>query len=434
MSLILNNFLDQIYLCFLFIVFQFKLVASRAHSFHNWVSTKLFQGMGSKNKRQKLNQPSKNYNKSGPIIPDEIIYDILIRVPARDLVSFKRVCKSWKYIISGREFSAAHLKYWKSRFDVILLQGVFPHQDFVALDIRTKTSHRLSLRNLVREDNVLVLDSLDGLILFRVAYSKSQLYVCNPLTQRLKLILRVMPFSPFYAPFRTFYKLVFDSALQKYKVIGFCYQNENPEFALRYCVIELDGDDHQEAQSPVWRNVETRFQHLLKWEFNTVLVNGLLCWLAHNITVSVEERLVYVQALDIVGEEFKEKIKLPCQPGDNYAANCKMFQMENVQGSLCVAIPEDQNELGIWILKDWDEHIWIKKYNICNGQKLGSPFHFSKRFSILFVMDADETEEVKFIVRISGKLGSYSLKGQHQEENSDGSPKFTYVPSLICWD
>ncbi|KAJ4704573.1 F-box protein [Melia azedarach] len=347
---------------------------------------------------------------------------ILLRLPARDLISMKRVCKTWKEFIDSREFARAHLKSWKSRFEIILFQGVFPALDFVSLDIRTNTHHQLPLRKLVDETSAIILDSLDGLILFGVPSSGNKLYVCNPLTQKLKLLGLI-------EEFRTFYKLVFDSALQKYKVIGFCYQYL---VSSKYWVLILDDDE--EVKPPVWREVESRFWHCLRVEFAAVLVTGFLCWIAHTITENREDREVYIQTMDIVGEEFKHKIKLPIQSTDNYSIGCKLLQMENVEGCLCVAIPESQTELGIWILEDWNEPSWIKKYNICHDPELGKPLHFSKRFSILYVMDAYDSEKVKFIVKIHGELYSYSLKCPNPRETCEGFPKFTYVPSLMRWD
>ncbi|QHN75874.1 hypothetical protein HN51_053519 [Arachis hypogaea] len=46
-----------------------------------------------------------------PFLPDELIREILLRLPARSLVRLRRVCSSWKSLISSSQFAKDHLQH-----------------------------------------------------------------------------------------------------------------------------------------------------------------------------------------------------------------------------------------------------------------------------------------------------------------------------------
>lgn len=43
-----------------------------------------------------------------PDIPDDLIFNILTRLPAKSLIRFKSASKAWRSVLSGRRFLNAH--------------------------------------------------------------------------------------------------------------------------------------------------------------------------------------------------------------------------------------------------------------------------------------------------------------------------------------
>ncbi|TKY68494.1 F-box/kelch-repeat protein [Spatholobus suberectus] len=61
-------------------------------------------------KRPKLLSSVGNESPSLPVLPEELILGILLRVPVRSLLRFRCVCKSWKTLISDPQFAKDHLR------------------------------------------------------------------------------------------------------------------------------------------------------------------------------------------------------------------------------------------------------------------------------------------------------------------------------------
>lgn len=66
------------------------------------------QGIGTATKRHNLHSPIAD--ESPPILPDDIIAAILLRLPVRSLLQFRCVCKSWKILISDPQFAKNQLQ------------------------------------------------------------------------------------------------------------------------------------------------------------------------------------------------------------------------------------------------------------------------------------------------------------------------------------
>ncbi|PHT57846.1 hypothetical protein CQW23_00209 [Capsicum baccatum] len=138
-----------------------------------------------------------------PILPVELISEILSRLPAKSVLQFKSVLKSWLALISSPEFAKAHLRFSvKNTEDIqhLLILGRF----------------RLGI---VRTDTRLA-GSCNGLILL-AHYSNSQYSILwNPTTGKRKTLPDYRPRWKSYAS----YGFGYDELHDDYKVVGIFYE------------------------------------------------------------------------------------------------------------------------------------------------------------------------------------------------------------------
>ncbi|RXH90692.1 hypothetical protein DVH24_035456 [Malus domestica] len=57
-------------------------------------------------------------------IPEEILFEILVRLPVKSLLRFRCVCKSWNTLISSPDFRNAHLEknIMRDSYDYVLIR------------------------------------------------------------------------------------------------------------------------------------------------------------------------------------------------------------------------------------------------------------------------------------------------------------------------
>ncbi|CAN6271274.1 unnamed protein product [Urochloa humidicola] len=80
-----------------------------------------------------------------PELSDEIVHDILVRLPAKSILQCKAVCKAWRAIISDPLFTQAHLQCSASRCEQNPCLIVTPHTlDRVILSSDVRTGQLLS--------------------------------------------------------------------------------------------------------------------------------------------------------------------------------------------------------------------------------------------------------------------------------------------------
>ena len=73
-------------------------------------------------------------NSAGPDFDDDIITEILLRVPAKSLIRFRCVCKSWRALISDPSFVQNHLRRVSPSHSNLLLVTSPYQADVLKLD------------------------------------------------------------------------------------------------------------------------------------------------------------------------------------------------------------------------------------------------------------------------------------------------------------
>ncbi|KAL3615563.1 hypothetical protein CASFOL_041224 [Castilleja foliolosa] len=139
-------------------------------------------------------------------LPDETIFDILVRVPAQNICNSTRfVCRKWYQIIRTREFIHSHLR--QSTPPGLLIQKITPMSD-EPIFVTTRKA-RIEIYNINYNFTHSVLSSCNGLIL--ECHDKSlNLCITNPATKQHFTLPRFVSYSSTiaYAVGSMKYKLV----------------------------------------------------------------------------------------------------------------------------------------------------------------------------------------------------------------------------------
>ncbi|EOY05504.1 F-box and associated interaction domains-containing-like protein [Theobroma cacao] len=189
-------------------------------------------------------------NTSGSLLllPDEIVYDILPRLPAKSLQRFKLVSKPWGSLISDPNFAESHLHRANTSHDKNMLRvgqldltmGSHPYFSFYSMDFDGSNRDVVTLDYDESNRDVVTLDYV-----FR-NYHAQILGSCNDESRN---------YSEFISYFRMTYVIVcFDLKNEKFKEV------ELPEWAtdeMKFCLGVLGGClsislDPQESFTEVW--------------------------------------------------------------------------------------------------------------------------------------------------------------------------------------
>jgi hypothetical protein len=158
-------------------------------------------------------------------LPDEVLDDILSRVPPRRLAACRRVCRSWRDVIDGRGLVLAHLapgpvqgifvsfisKMMHCFFSRAAVTEAPPSIDGSLQFVPTISADKLTI-------GTRVWDHCNGLLLYQ---NQGTMYVCNPATQRWTTLL-ASPLHLDVPRFRDRLHLVFDPTVSlHYRVMFF---------------------------------------------------------------------------------------------------------------------------------------------------------------------------------------------------------------------
>lgn len=276
--------------------------------------------------------------------PDEVILQILARLPVKSLFKTKTVCKLWYRLASDKYF-------------IRLYDEVSGKSPMVLVEISDSTELKSSLicvDNLrgvsefsldFLKDRVKVRASCNGLLCCSSIPDKGVYYVCNPMTREFKLLpkSRERPVTRFYPDGEaTLVGLACDLSRDKFNVV---LAGHHRTFGHRpdgtfICLIF-------DSESNKWRKFlsfqEDNFTHMNRNQ--VVFVNGALHWLTGSCS--------YILALDLDYEIWR-KISLPDEVC--YGTGNRVYLLES---SGCLSVIQISDAwMKIWVMKDYERELW----------------------------------------------------------------------------
>ncbi|OVA20195.1 F-box domain [Macleaya cordata] len=307
------------------------------------------------------------------IIPDEIIFDILLKIPFENVVKFKYVCKSWYAMISSDPvFSNRFLEPIRNNNKKNKESGLegmkLDHKYFYTTPPLDFYEHPIP---------PIVLRSVNGLVCMIGEGDDKLNYICNPTTRE----------------FRSFPNCRSHLHPQGNRGYGFGYSHQSSSSSrnLVYKVIQVsstcllydpndwDPDSIQcmihTLGSKSWRRIKSPNYPLFK---DSVFVDGVMYWLVRTKVVG----LVKIVSFDVGDEEFGE-LSPPIEICLDHNKRSNHMQLVELNGSLHLIdwiLKRDVRdriwrELSIWrMLKQVDmadntvksncESCWVREYQI----------------------------------------------------------------------
>ncbi|KAL5175193.1 F-box/kelch-repeat protein [Glycine soja] len=237
------------------------------------------------------------------VLPQDLITEILLRLPVKSLVRFKSVCKSWLFLISDPRFAKSHFELAAALADRILfIASSAPelrsidfnaslHDDSASVAVTVDLPAPKPYFHFVE-----IIGSCRGFILL---HCLSHLCVWNPTTG----VHKVVPLSPiFFNKDAVFFTLLcgfgYDPSTDDYLVVHACY---NPKHQANCAEIFS-------LRANAWKGIEgihfpyTHFRYTNRYNQFGSFLNGAIHWLAFRINASIN----VIVAFDLVERSFSE--------------------------------------------------------------------------------------------------------------------------------
>ncbi|CAL5054153.1 unnamed protein product [Urochloa decumbens] len=289
-------------------------------------------------------------------LPEDIIFDVLSRLPVKPLCRFRCVSKEWRALISGEAFVAAQ----KSRA-ASLLVGVFSSSS------RCTDEHKLELRVMDMDGSVLrVFKDVVTTLLLPTRLDLVCVYgirggatIIDPAAGRVSTVGKHNPNTPM-------------------RIWHYSFGRETPSGAYKLLRIQKSfNDDHGQlceiamiddsGAEPTWRQRPAPPFVTDRYSGRKATVIGTLYFMAHT-SGGRRESWNRIAAFDLKSEEWTETINGPpmgqCKDGTIALAEFKATL--NMVQTVRTPAYDDGHGLctNIWALIDSKKSIWIKQYTI----------------------------------------------------------------------
>ncbi|KAM2964226.1 hypothetical protein FF2_022036 [Malus domestica] len=290
--------------------------------------------------------------------PPEILFDILSRLPPKDLIRILCVSKSWYAIIHDHHFIKAHLQrsiQTNSARTLLLRSNSALWSDFYSLSFNGDEAFGTLVpieRPLKCPGDYLEMlgCSVNGVVCIHDCEC-TDVCLWNTSIQKLKKIpLPTLEHQP-------------PSYSNRYTLFGFGYDSANDDFkVLRITQFENRKRESVDSQVGVYSlksNSWKKIQSLPCHGFSVhrreiVFTNGALCWLMRK-----DNSRCIILTLDLANENYRE-FHTPVDEDDNSLMNLVVLR-----GSLCVFVNNRSSRHEVWIMHEYGtSDSWTLLYSI----------------------------------------------------------------------
>ncbi|KAK4259403.1 hypothetical protein QN277_005741 [Acacia crassicarpa] len=292
-------------------------------------------------------------------LPEEIIRNILVRLPVKTLIRSRCVCKHWRNLIRSPSFISDHLHHSSThRNPSVLLQR---RNHLWLLDCKMRP-HEVNISPLLDSPNTFqIVGSSNGLLCVRIGrYSEfyPSLLLWNPATREVRQLPPNTPNAkgvhlPLsigfgFSPVINDYKVVI--TYHYLKVINF--DPVYPFYPLLVLVYSLS--------SGLCKKIEFGVKDVVLG-YESVTVNGIMFWSGRRRNPDVKTYYYAIVSFDIANELFT-LIPTP----DWSTSTSRLTMYENKLAVLSFFATQDSESLiELWVMEDGSGASWGKKYSSC---------------------------------------------------------------------
>ncbi|KAL5983421.1 hypothetical protein ACLOJK_017506 [Asimina triloba] len=311
---------------------------------------------------------------SNGVFPDDVILQILVRLPVKSLFRFKTVCKLWCRLPSEKFFIHFYneISLKDSMVLVEMRKSSSADCNFVCVD-RSSCASEFSLGFL--NDRVKIRASCNGLLCCSSIPNRGVYYVCNPMTRECKMLprSRERPFSRYHPDDEAMLVgLAADPSAKKFNVVlaGFYRSFGRRPLDCLVCLVF-------DSEANAWRRFVSScledFTHMNRNQ--AVFASGSVHWLTYTCS--------HVLVLDL-GTEVWRKIRLPDEIVNGSGTRIYLLELE---GKVSV-IEISGGWMTIWVLLDYERAEWtiVDRVSLrCIKASIRSAFPISQNDDFIFL-------------------------------------------------
>ncbi|WMV28449.1 hypothetical protein MTR67_021834 [Solanum verrucosum] len=334
-------------------------------------------------------------------IPNEIITDILLRLPPKSLLKCMSVSKSWHQLISSPDFVNTHLKL--NSIHRVLFPGINGNFNFSSL-----------LPSTVQMGSIALISSVVGTTngLICLYNYKGEIYIWNPTISKSKKLLNLPWNSSFYMK----YGFGYDESRDDYKALFI-----DDESDLTYVV------NIYSLRTDSWKTLHDQLKGVFLINLPAKFVNGKLYWTASTSFCDINVRKII--SFDVAAETWGS-LELPICGEDN--SNFKLGAVGNelsmIYTANLVATTSD-----VWILKNSGLHVsWTKQFTIEYPQNAG--IHMGSPTTYPFSTHLRHSTKGDILLSLPGVIlifGGSTTKLEHTVDVVGCDPVEFYAESIV---
>ncbi|KAI3769555.1 hypothetical protein L6452_00663 [Arctium lappa] len=307
-------------------------------------------------------------------LPNDVILNILIKLPISSLIQFRLVCKPWKLLSIHPDLHRLHQSAAANDDPTLLFHSDYPirnHLSFVELssdcdrddDCKIVRKIYTPFSGSMPEFNVV--GSCNGLLCLSDSLYGEPVFLFNPFS----MDYLELPKSKQFQEQEVLFGFGFHPDSNEYKVVKIVYyrtwqgrrriirKNRNyPKSEVQILTISKQIDD----KSCSWRCLGKVPYLLDKQATEGPVVNGRIHW------VSRPGRITGVPGRAIVSFDLKDELfKVVAKPSHAVVNRGNNYHLAAIKGCLAVVISCGYGKLEIWVMKEYDrKESWVKEFVI----------------------------------------------------------------------